>query len=51
MPPFELVHQETEDPGVVHVAISGELDLTNARELEDRIGSSRTAKPRSSSST
>lgn len=37
MPPFELEPLETEDPGVLHVAISGELDLTNARELEDRI--------------
>jgi anti-anti-sigma factor len=38
MSPFELEHQETDDPGVVHVAVSGELDLTNARELEDRVG-------------
>jgi anti-anti-sigma factor len=38
MAPFELEHQETEDPGVLHVALSGELDLTNARELENRIG-------------
>jgi anti-anti-sigma factor len=37
MPPFELEQQETEDPSVVHVGIAGELDLTNARELEDRI--------------
>jgi anti-anti-sigma factor len=38
MPPFELEHQETEDPAVLHVAVTGELDLTNARELDDRIG-------------
>lgn len=38
MPPFELERQETDDPDVLHVAVSGELDLTNARQLEDRIG-------------
>ncbi|HET6623635.1 MAG TPA: STAS domain-containing protein [Gaiellaceae bacterium] len=38
MAPFELEHQETDDPDVLHVAVSGELDLTNARQLEDRIG-------------
>ncbi len=37
MSPFELEHQETEDPDLLHVAVSGELDLTNARELEDRV--------------
>ena len=37
MPPFELEHHETDDPNVLHVGVSGELDLTNARELEDRI--------------
>jgi anti-anti-sigma factor len=37
MPPFELDHEETDDPDVRHVRISGELDLTNARELEDRV--------------
>ena len=37
MPPFELDPQETDDPDVQHVSISGELDLTNARELEDRV--------------
>ena len=37
MPSFELDPQETEDPDVRHVCISGELDLTNARELEDRV--------------
>jgi anti-anti-sigma factor len=37
VPPFELEPQETEVPNVLHVGIAGELDLTNARELEDRI--------------
>jgi anti-anti-sigma factor len=37
MPPFELEQQETEDPNVLHVGVVGELDLTNARELEDRV--------------
>jgi len=37
MPAFELDPQETDDPDVVHVCLSGELDLTNARELEDRV--------------
>lgn len=37
MAPFELDSQETDDPDVQHVCISGELDLTNARELEDRV--------------
>jgi anti-anti-sigma factor len=37
MPPFELEQHETEDPDVLHVGVVGELDLTNARELEERI--------------
>ena len=37
MPPLELEQHETDDPNVLHVGVSGELDLTNARELEDRI--------------
>ena len=37
MPPFEFDPQETDDPDVQHVCISGELDLTNARELEERV--------------
>jgi len=37
MPPFEFDPQETDDPDVQHVCISGELDLTNARELEERL--------------
>ena len=34
---FELELQETEDPDIVHVDVAGELDLTNARELEERL--------------
>ena len=37
MPPFELEQQETDDPRVTHVNVVGELDLTNARELEERL--------------
>ena len=37
MPPFEFDPQETDDPDVQHVCISGELALTNARELEERL--------------
>lgn len=34
---FALEPQETEDPRVVHVRLAGELDLTNARELEEQL--------------
>jgi len=34
---FELERQEAEDPRVVHVNVVGELDLTNARELEEKL--------------
>jgi anti-anti-sigma factor len=37
MSAFELERQETDDPHLVHVTVVGELDLTNARELEDRL--------------
>ena len=37
MAPFELAPQQTDDPKVLQVALAGELDLTNARELEERI--------------
>ena len=37
MTPYELEQRETEDPSVVLVVLAGELDLTNARELEGRI--------------
>jgi anti-anti-sigma factor len=35
--PFELTRRETGDSGRVVVDIAGELDLTNARELEERL--------------
>ncbi len=35
--PYELEQRETGDPSVVLVVLAGELDLTNARELEGRI--------------
>lgn len=37
MTPYELEQRETDDPSVVLVVLAGELDLTNARELEERI--------------
>jgi anti-anti-sigma factor len=37
MATFELEHEETDDPSVVQVNVLGELDLTNARELEERL--------------
>lgn len=37
MTSYELERRETDDPSVVLVMVAGELDLTNARELEERI--------------
>lgn len=37
MTSYELERRETDDPSVVLVVIAGELDLTNAHELEERI--------------
>lgn len=37
MTSYELERQETDDRSVVLVAVRGELDLTNARELEERL--------------
>jgi anti-anti-sigma factor len=34
---YALEREETEDPRVVHVRLAGELDLTNARELEEEL--------------
>jgi anti-anti-sigma factor len=34
---FELERQEAEDGSVVHVHASGELDLTNAADIEERL--------------
>jgi anti-anti-sigma factor len=35
--PYELEQRETDEPSVVLIELAGELDLTNARELEGRI--------------
>ena len=51
MPPLELEQHETDDPNVLHVGVSGELDLTNARELEDRIDELSAANASAPSST
>ncbi|HLF67916.1 MAG TPA: STAS domain-containing protein [Gaiellaceae bacterium] len=37
MSAYELDPQETDDPGIVHVSLGGELDLTNAQELHERL--------------
>jgi anti-anti-sigma factor len=37
MTPYELERRDTDYPSVVLVAVAGELDLTNARELEERL--------------
>ena len=37
MTSYELVVLEADDPSIAVVDISGELDLTNARELEERL--------------
>jgi anti-anti-sigma factor len=37
MAPFQLVRHENVDPDLVVVEIAGELDLTNAAELEERL--------------
>lgn len=37
MTSYELERRETEDPNVVLVVLAGELDLTNARDFEERI--------------
>ena len=37
MTPFELTRRETGDPGRVVLDLAGELDLTNAREVEERL--------------
>jgi anti-anti-sigma factor len=38
MSAFELEPQETGDDHVLHVDVSGELDLTNVPEFEERLG-------------
>lgn len=37
MSTFELERQETGDPRIVQLDVAGELDLTNAHELEERL--------------
>jgi anti-anti-sigma factor len=37
MSTFELERRETDDARIVHVSLAGELDLTNARDLEERL--------------
>jgi anti-anti-sigma factor len=37
MTSYELERRETDDSSVVLVVVAGELDLTNARELEEQI--------------
>jgi anti-anti-sigma factor len=37
MTPYELELLESADPGVLRVALAGELDLTNAADLERRV--------------
>jgi anti-anti-sigma factor len=39
MSAYELVLGTTDEPEVVVATLAGELDLTNARELEDRLSS------------
>jgi anti-anti-sigma factor len=34
---FELAQRQTQNPGVVVVDVSGELDLTNAHEVEEQL--------------
>lgn len=34
---YELAERQTDNPGVVVVDVTGELDLTNAHELEERL--------------
>jgi anti-anti-sigma factor len=37
MTSYELAERSTDDPGLVLVDVTGELDLTNAHELEERL--------------
>jgi anti-anti-sigma factor len=37
MTSYELEQRPTDDPSLVHVDVSGELDLTNAHEVEERL--------------
>lgn len=44
--PYELQLRESDDGAVVHVVLSGELDLTNARELDLRLDEAAPAQAR-----
>lgn len=37
MTSYELEQRQTDDPSLVHVDVTGELDLTNAHEVEERL--------------
>jgi anti-anti-sigma factor len=37
MTSYELEQRATDDPSLVHVDVTGELDLTNAHEVEERL--------------
>jgi anti-anti-sigma factor len=37
MTSYELEQRTTDDPSLVHVDVTGELDLTNAHEVEERL--------------
>jgi anti-sigma B factor antagonist len=37
MTSYELEQRPTDDPSLVHVDVTGELDLTNAHEVEERL--------------
>jgi anti-anti-sigma factor len=37
MSSYELQQHESDDPRVVRISLTGELDLTNARELDERL--------------
>jgi anti-anti-sigma factor len=37
MTPYDLEQHTTDDPSLVLVAVTGELDLTNAHEVEERL--------------
>ena len=43
MTSYELEQRPTDDPSLVHLDVTGELDLTNAHELEERLEAITTA--------
>jgi anti-sigma B factor antagonist len=38
MTPYDLEQRPTDDPSLVVIDVAGELDLTNAHEVEERLG-------------